>query len=119
MFEAAEERGFDLLIFWSLDRFSREGIRKTIAYLQQLDALGAGFLSYTESYLNTENELVRHSLLGVLSYLAELEAKKISRRTKAGLERAPRGRSWGNRRSSMSTAKSWRRCWRRAYRRQR
>lgn len=88
MFEAAEQRRFDVLIFWSLDRFSREGIRKTIAYLQQLDALGTGFRSYTEPYLNTENELVRHILLGVLSYLAELEAKKISRRTKAGLERA-------------------------------
>lgn len=29
-----------------------------------------------------------HILLGVLSYFAEYEAKKISRRTKAGLERA-------------------------------
>ena len=33
------------------------------------------------------NELVAHILLGVLSYFAQLEASKISRRTKAGLER--------------------------------
>lgn len=46
------------------------------------------FRSYTEPYLSTENELVSHILLGVLSYFAEYEAKKISRRTKAGLERA-------------------------------
>ena len=32
--------------------------------------------------------MARHILLGVLSYLAEMEAKKISRCTKAGLERA-------------------------------
>lgn len=47
MFEAAEGREFDLLIFWSLDRFSREGIRKTIHYLQQLEGLGIRFRSYT------------------------------------------------------------------------
>jgi DNA invertase Pin-like site-specific DNA recombinase len=88
MFGAAEDREFDVLVFWSLDRFSREGIRKTISYLQQLEALGVGFRSYTEPYLNTENELVSHILLAVMSYFAEYEAKKISRRTKAGLERA-------------------------------
>ena len=43
---------------------------------------------YTEPYLSTENELVSHVLLGVLSYFAEYEAQKISRRTIAGLERA-------------------------------
>jgi DNA invertase Pin-like site-specific DNA recombinase len=88
MFEAAENREFDVLVFWSLDRFSREGIHKTISYLQQLDSLSVGFRSYTEPYLNTENELVSHILLAVMSYFAEYEAKKISRRTKAGLERA-------------------------------
>lgn len=88
MFEAAENREFDILVFWSLDRFSREGIRKTIRYLQQLESLGVQFRSYTEPYLNTDNELVSHLLLAVMSYFAEYEAKKISRRTKAGLERA-------------------------------
>jgi len=38
MFEAAESREFDVLVFWSLDRFSREGIHKTISYLRQLDS---------------------------------------------------------------------------------
>jgi DNA invertase Pin-like site-specific DNA recombinase len=88
MFEAAEDREFDVLVFWSLDRFSREGIRKTISYLQQLDALGVSFRSYTEPYLNTDHELVSNILLSVLSYFAEYEAEKISRRTKAGIERA-------------------------------
>jgi DNA invertase Pin-like site-specific DNA recombinase len=88
MFESAENREFDTLVFWSLDRFSREGIRKTIHYLQQLESIGVQFRSYNEPYLNTENELVSHILLAVMSYFAEYEAKKISRRTKAGLERA-------------------------------
>ena len=88
LFEDAARRRFDLVLFWSLDRFSREGIRKTILYLQQLDGFGVRFKSYTEAYLDTDNELVAHILLGVLSHLAELEAQKISERTKAGLVRA-------------------------------
>jgi len=75
------------VLFWSLDRFTREGIQKTIYYLQQLDAYGIRFKSYTETMLDTENELVAHILIGVLSYLAKQEAVRISERTKAGLER--------------------------------
>ncbi|MBD2093652.1 recombinase family protein [Trichocoleus sp. FACHB-591] len=88
MFDDAAKRRFDLLVFWSLDRFSREGIRKTIAYLQQLGNLGCRFKSYTEPLLDTENELVAHIVVGVLSYLAQQEAIRISERTKAGLQRA-------------------------------
>lgn len=45
MFAAAARRRFDVLLFWALDRFSREGIRKTIAYLERLDACGVAFKS--------------------------------------------------------------------------
>ncbi len=88
LFDDAERRRLDLVLFWSLDRFSREGIRKTISYLQRLDHLGVRFRSHTEPYLNTENELIAHIVLGVTSYYAQLEAVRISDRTKAGLERA-------------------------------
>lgn len=88
MFRDAEGRRFDVLRFWALDRFSREGIRKTLGYLQQLDHLGVRFRSHTEPYLNTDNELLAHIVLGVTSYYAQLEAIRISDRTKAGLERA-------------------------------
>lgn len=88
MFRDAERRRFDLLRFWALDRFSREGIRKTIGYLQRLDHLGVRFKSHTEPYLNTDNELIAHIVIGVTSYYAQLEAQRISDRTKAGLARA-------------------------------
>ncbi len=87
LFRDGGRRRFDLVLFWSLDRFSREGITKTIAYMQQLNAAGVKFKSLTEPFLNSDNELVAHILLGVLSHFAQLEATKISRRTKAGLER--------------------------------
>lgn len=85
MFRDAERRRFDLLRFWALDRFSREGIRKTIGYLQRLDHLDVRFKSHTEPYLNTDNELIAHIVIGVTSYYAQLEAQRISDRTKAGL----------------------------------
>lgn len=90
MFADAAKRRFDVLLFWALDRFSREGIRKTIAYLQRLDDCGVSFKSYTEPFLDTDNELIAHIVLGVSSYYAQQEALRISDRTKAGLERAKR-----------------------------
>ena len=88
MFADAAGRRFDVVLFWALDRFSREGIRKTISYLQRLDDCGVAFKSYTEPFLDTDNELIAHIVLGVSSYYAQQEALKISNRTKAGLDRA-------------------------------
>src|SRR5918995_3857891 len=90
MFADAARRRFDVLLFWALDRFSREGIRKTIAYLERLGACGVACKSYTEPFLDTDNELIAHIVLGVTSYYAQQEALRISDRTKAGLERARR-----------------------------
>ncbi len=78
----------DLLLVWSLDRFSREGMAATVLYLQRLATHGVAFRSFTEEHLSTENELVRNILLATLSALAKLEREKISQRTKASLERA-------------------------------
>ena len=90
MLTAASQRNFDLLYFWRLDRFSREGIKQTVQYLELLSGWGIKYKSHTETYLDTENELVAHILLGVVSYFAEQEAVKISENTKAGLEKARR-----------------------------
>ena len=83
-----QKRRFDCVLFWALDRFSREGMAQTIAHLQCLMSYGVAFHSYTEPHLATDNELVRNILLALLSSLAKLEAQKISDRTKAGMARA-------------------------------
>ncbi len=88
VFAGAVRRDFDLLLVWSLDRFSREGMAATIGHLQRLSTNGVGFRSFTEEHLSTDNELVRDILLALLASLAKLEREKISQRTKAGLERA-------------------------------
>ncbi len=87
LFEDAGQRKFDVVLVWSLDRFTREGISKTIFYLQQLDGLGVNFKSYTEQYLDTDNELIRHVVLGMLAYFAKLQREKISEHTKSALAR--------------------------------
>lgn len=90
LFQDASKRLFDIVLFWALDRFTREGLAKTIFYLQQLDSYGVRFRSYREQYLNSDNELVRDILLSVLASLAKQERRRISERTKAGLETARR-----------------------------
>ena len=88
LFEDAAKRKFDCVLFWAIDRFSREGMAQTIAHLQRLTSYGVTFHSYTEPHLATDNELVRNILLALLSSLAKVEAQKISARTKAGRARA-------------------------------
>jgi len=45
-----------VLVIWSLDRLSREGIVKTLGYLEQLRAWGIGWRSYTQPFLDTGNK---------------------------------------------------------------
>jgi DNA invertase Pin-like site-specific DNA recombinase len=88
LFEDAHKRKFDCVLFWALDRFTREGMVPTILHLQRLASHGVGFHSYTEPHLATDNELVRNILLALLASLAKVEAQKISERTRAGMARA-------------------------------
>jgi DNA invertase Pin-like site-specific DNA recombinase len=39
---------FNKVFVWNLDRFSREGIQRTLAYIQDLRKYGIGVVSYTE-----------------------------------------------------------------------
>src|SRR5215471_17691747 len=88
LFEDAHKRRFDCVLFWALDRFTREGRVPTIMHLQRLADCGVGFHSYTEAHLATDNELLRNILLAVMSSLAKVEAQKIGERTRAGMARA-------------------------------
>lgn len=88
LFEAAHRREFDLVVFWALDRFSREGMRKTVEHLTRLHSCGVGFHSYVEPYLTSENEMIRDILLAVMSTLAKQDRIRIVERIRAGIQRA-------------------------------
>ena len=88
MMQDASQHRFDLLLFWSLDRLSREGIVKTLGYLQQFKSWNVGWRSYTQPFLDTGNAMVTDIVLSVLAAVAQQERITISERTLAGLMRA-------------------------------
>ena len=87
LFADAAKRKFDLLLFWSLDRFSREGTRKTIFLLQQLDDYGILYKSYSEQYLDSSG-IFKDVIISILATLAKQEQIRLSERVKAGLNKA-------------------------------
>ena len=89
MMQDASQRRFDLLLFWSLDRLSREGVAQTLDYLNRLNAWGIGFRSFSEPYLDSLG-VFKDAVLAILACIAKQERIRISERTKAGLERARR-----------------------------
>jgi len=89
MMQDASQRKFDLLLFWSLDRLSREGVSATLDYLNRLSSWGVGFRSYSEPYLDSLG-VFKDAVLAILACIAKQERIRISERTKAGLERAKR-----------------------------
>jgi DNA invertase Pin-like site-specific DNA recombinase len=100
------QKQFDMLVFWSLDRLSREGIVTTLGYLEQLRSWGIGWRSYTQPFLDTGNEMVSGIVLSVLAAGARQERVTISERTKAGLVRARRaGKTLGRPVVSVDLAK--------------
>ena len=52
LFDAAYRREFDVVLFWSLDRFSREGVLETLQHLQKFTSWNVAFKSYTEQFLD-------------------------------------------------------------------
>jgi len=105
MFEAAERKEFDILLFWSCDRLTREGTRETLNHLHRLEAAGVGFRSYTEQYLDSTS-IMKDVVLALLSTIAKQEKIRISERTKAGLATArARGVVLGNRPVEVDLAK--------------
>ena len=103
VFKEAAKRRWDLLLFWSLDRLSREGAFQTMKYLNRLTEFGSGYRSYCEEYINTTG-IFGDVLIALLSTLGKQEAIRVSERTKAGLERArAQGRTGGRPRASITT----------------
>jgi len=104
MFEAASRREFDVLLFWSLDRLSREGTVETLNHLQRLTSYGVHWRSFTEQYLDSTG-IFREAVIGILAVVAKQERVRISEHVQAGLARARKqGRIEGDRRLRTITS---------------
>jgi DNA invertase Pin-like site-specific DNA recombinase len=87
MFQSASIRGFDVLLFWSLDRLSREGTVATLNHLQRLNSYGVGYRSFTEQFLDSTG-IFKEAVVGILAAVARQEGVRLSESTIAGLQRA-------------------------------
>jgi len=87
MMQDALLRRFQGILVWKLDRFSREGIINTMAYIKQLKERGIWLKSLTEGWLDTSQEGITDIVLAIMSWAAAEERKKISDRTIAGIRR--------------------------------
>ena len=87
MFKAASQRKFDVLLFWSLDRLSREGVLETLQHLKVLTGHGCEWFSYREEYLRSIG-VFKEAVLAILAAVAKQERIRLSERVQAGLRRA-------------------------------
>src|SRR6516225_3694332 len=89
MFADARARKFDLVLFWSLDRFSREGVAATLNHLENLTSYGVAWRSHTEEYLDSCG-LFRDAVLAILAVIAKQERVRRSERARAAIARLRR-----------------------------
>src|ERR1700719_2470772 len=89
LFADARTRKFDLVLFWALDRFSREGVSATLAHLERLTSAGVNWRSYTEEYLDSCG-IFRDAVLSILATIAKQERVRRSERATAAIARLRR-----------------------------
>src|SRR5260370_3713425 len=87
MFRAACKRKFDVLVFWSLDRLSREGVLETLQHLNRLTSHGVNYRSFTEQYFDSCG-IFKDAVISILATVAKQERIRISERVRAGLATA-------------------------------
>jgi DNA invertase Pin-like site-specific DNA recombinase len=87
MFVSASKREFDVLLFWALDRLSREGTAETLNHLQRLTGYGVDYRSFTEQYLDSTG-IFKEAVIGILAAVAKQERVRLSERVFAGLAKA-------------------------------
>ncbi|MBM4224209.1 MAG: recombinase family protein [Gammaproteobacteria bacterium] len=98
LIDSARRRDIDLVLVWRLDRWGRS-VADLVSTLQELTALGVGFVSVTEA-LDLTTPAGR-AMAGLLSVFAEFERDIMRDRVRAGLAHA---RSQGKRLGRPPTA---------------
>jgi DNA invertase Pin-like site-specific DNA recombinase len=105
MFDAASQRKFDLILFWALDRLSREGVWETLQYLKTLESYNVGFRSFTEPYFDSCG-IFKDAVISIAATLAKQQRIRISENTRAGLRRAVKnGKTLGRRAVSVEPSR--------------
>jgi DNA invertase Pin-like site-specific DNA recombinase len=105
MFRDASQRRFDVLLFWALDRLSREGVLETLQHLNRLTACGVGYRSFTEQYFDSCG-VFKDAVIAIIATVAKQERVRISQRVRAGLDVArAKGRRLGRPKVAVDVAR--------------
>jgi DNA invertase Pin-like site-specific DNA recombinase len=85
----ASQRKFDVLLFFALDRLTREGTLATLQYLERLTSYQVGYKSFTEPYLDSCG-VFKDVVISVLATMAKQERLRMGERVRAGIAQARR-----------------------------
>lgn len=83
----AQRGKFTVCLVWALDRLSREGPLTILQRVHTLGGYGVDLISLHDSWTEMPSE-TKPLLYALMGWVAQQESKRISDRTKAGLERA-------------------------------
>jgi len=86
LFEHAYHGRFEMVLFWALDRFSREGATDTLQHLRKLSSYGVAWKSYNEQYVDSCG-LFGEVIISLLAVLAKQESVRRSERASAAYAR--------------------------------
>src|SRR5262245_36640147 len=86
LMEDARQRRFDLLLFWALDRITREGVLEMLQPLKTLDSYGIEWRSHTEAFLDSTGPM-KDAIIGLMASIAKIERQKTIERTAAAIRR--------------------------------
>ncbi|MDY6776464.1 MAG: recombinase family protein [Halobacteria archaeon] len=93
MMEKAEERLFDVVVFWKLDRFSRS-LLHAVELEEKLSSLDIALHSVTEQ-IDTTTAAGRFNFRNIAN-AAEFEREMIKQRTQMGMQALAQDRKWPN-----------------------
>jgi DNA invertase Pin-like site-specific DNA recombinase len=85
-----------VIVAWSLDRLSREGVAQTFEHIKTLLGYGVQFISYTEAHFRTTGP-AGELMIAIAAWIAQQERVRLSERTLAGLQRARKAGRIGGR----------------------
>lgn len=85
--EEARKGKYDILLVWALDRLTREGALSILKMVDKFKQYNVRIISYQESWTELPGELA-DVLYSISGWVAQMESKRRSERTKAGLARA-------------------------------
>lgn len=87
MLEDARKGKFQVLVVWSMDRFSREGEWSVSRIMASLQDWHVTFYSYNEPFLDTSGPFAGF-LIPLFAWLARQESLRKGRAVKLGMEKA-------------------------------